>query len=97
MCFKRGPACRCGRAAQVSKKGSKNVVREQPLPPQIPETLAEIERAIMLLGSRWRCELTNKARNELEGLIGRYPSVKEAALWKSALKGLREDMLELGD
>ena len=67
------------------------------MPPQIPEALAELERAIVLLGSRVSYELKNKSRRELELLIGRYPSPAEAAVWKSALKGLREEMLEMGD
>jgi len=65
------------------------------LPPRIPEDLKDLERAVLLLGNRWRTDLNPKARRELEDLVGRYPSKAQAALWKSALRALREEMTEL--
>lgn len=67
------------------------------LPPRIPEELKDLERAVLLLGNRWRTDLNPKARKELEALVGRYPSKEQAAAWKTALRGLREEMTELGD
>ena len=58
----------------------------------LPLPLAE-----MLLGNRWRSELNNKARKELEALVGCYPTANQASAWKSALKSLRQEMVELGD
>jgi hypothetical protein len=67
------------------------------LPPRIPEAIKDLERAVLLLGNRWRTDLNPKARKELETLVGKYPSKAQAALWKSALRALREEMVELGD
>lgn len=95
VCFKRGSLCRCDRGRVVQVQVSRKVVRPRMLPPRIPDELVALERARTLLGNRVMYELTDKRRKELEALVGCYPSVKEAALWKSALKGLREEMLEL--
>ena len=56
------------------------------LPPRLPKTEAELKRAIILLGNRKQVELKAGARQQLEGLIGVYPSVKEATLWKRVLR-----------
>ncbi len=70
---------------------------DEDLPPRIPEQRKDIERAMLLLGNRWRTDLNPKARKELEALVGRYPSRAQAAAWKTALRGLREEMVALDD
>ena len=57
-----------------------------PLPPQIPQSSKDVERAICLLGSRTKVELSGKPAQELVALIGRYPNPQEAAAWKHHLK-----------
>ncbi len=57
-----------------------------PLPPQIPQSEKKLERAICLLGSRTKVELSSKSAQELVALMGRYPNPQEAALWKQYLK-----------
>jgi hypothetical protein len=57
-----------------------------PLPPRLPQNSQELDRTIMLLGNRKQVELNNYARRELENLIGVYPTVREATLWKRVLR-----------
>lgn len=64
-------------------------------PPRVPEALAELDRAIMLLGSRQTQDLRPKARTELELLVGAYPSTRQATAWKRLLKVEREERAEL--
>ena len=61
------------------------------VPPKTPESLAELERAIILLGSRAKGPLTKPRRKELIGLVGAYPDAAVASVWKASLKPLRED------
>ena len=56
------------------------------LPPRLPQTTQELNRCIILLGNRKQVELKTHARRELESLIGVYPTVSEAALWKRVLR-----------
>ena len=56
------------------------------LPPQIPQSEEKLERAICLLGSRTKVELSSKSALELVTLMGRYPNPQEAAFWKQYLK-----------
>ncbi len=58
------------------------------LPPVIPGTAEGLQRAIVLLGSRAKGELTNKPKSELMELIGTYPNPEQAVVWKSQLKQL---------
>ena len=44
----------------------------------------------MLLGSRMKGDLRHKHHLELARLFGRYPDAETAAVWKSALKKLRQ-------
>jgi hypothetical protein len=57
-----------------------------PLLPQIPESEAKLERAICLLGSRTKVELSSKPAQELVALVGRYPNPQEAVVWKQTLR-----------
>lgn len=56
------------------------------LPPRLPQNEGELKRAIILLGNRKQVELKTDARRQLESLIGFYPTIKEAALWKRVLR-----------
>jgi hypothetical protein len=60
--------------------------RSQPntitLPPRLPKSDEELERAITLLGNRKQAELNPTAQTELRELLGVYPTAKEASLWK---------------
>jgi hypothetical protein len=56
------------------------------LPPRLPQNEEELNRAIILLGNRKQVELKTDARRQLESLIGVYPTIKEAALWKRLLR-----------
>jgi hypothetical protein len=58
------------------------------MPPKLPGTQEALQRAILLLGNRTKSHLGNKPRQELESLIGAYPSAEQAALWKQNLKQL---------
>lgn len=57
-----------------------------PLPNKLPVDKEQLERTITLLGNRVKSELQTKARQELIELVGSYPSVEQASIWKSALK-----------
>jgi hypothetical protein len=57
-----------------------------PLPPRLPQSRDELDRSIMLLGNRKQADLNKRARRELERLLGAYPTVEEAALWKRMLR-----------
>ena len=61
------------------------------LPPKTPENLADLGRAIILLGSRAKGALTKPRRLELIKLVGTYPDAQAAAEWKASLKPLRHD------
>lgn len=61
------------------------------LPLKLPSTNESLQRLICLLGNRTKGELGAKARQELESLIGIYPTVEQATLWKHNLKQLVKD------
>ncbi len=65
-----------------------------PLPPRLPRNEAELKRSIILLGNRKQTELKASARRELESLIGVYPTVKEAALWKRVLRRACQEVIQ---
>lgn len=56
------------------------------LPPQIPGTMEDLQRVILLLGNCTKADLTTKTKRELIALIGTYPTSKQAAAWKQNLK-----------
>jgi len=56
------------------------------LPLRLPQSSEELERIITLLGNRKQSELNPPSRNELQKLLGVYPSVKEASFWKRVLR-----------
>ncbi len=60
--------------------------KKMQLPPQIPQFEEKLERAICLLGSRTKVELSSKSAQELVALMGCYPNPQEAAVWKQYLK-----------
>ena len=59
-------------------------------PPRVPQTAKELNRAILLLGFRSRCDLQPGARDELRALVGSYPQPETAAVWKATLKQIRK-------
>ena len=61
------------------------------LPPKVPETLAELDRAIQLLGQRSKHALKTKTELELADLIGWSPNQQQAQDWKKALKAFRDE------
>ena len=63
-----------------------NSVDPLSLPPRLPQNEEELKRAIILLGNRKQVELKTDARRQLESLIGVYPTIKEATLWKRVLR-----------
>ena len=58
----------------------------RPYPLRMPESKAELERLLCLLGNRAKAELNTKAHEELVALVGNYPSREEASIWKQYLK-----------
>jgi len=66
--------------------GKQNNVNLPSLPPRLPQNEAELKRTIILLGNRKQVELKTDARRQLESLIGVYPTIKEATLWKRVLR-----------
>jgi hypothetical protein len=62
-------------------------------PPRLPTELPDLDRAILLLGSRSKgLELTHARRAELVQLIGAYPAPEQAKVWKLELKELRSEV-----
>jgi hypothetical protein len=63
------------------------------LPPRVPIALPELDRLIMLLGSRSQgSDLTKRVRVEIVALCGTYPDPKTAARWKAELRQVRAEM-----
>ncbi len=71
-----------------SNQNKQPTVSSANLPPRLPNTLEALQRAILLLGNRTKSQLKDKSRQELEDLIGAYPTSDQAALWKQTLKQL---------
>ena len=67
-------------------KDKQNKSAEISLPPRMPQNRQELDRSIILLGNRKQNELSAEARRELESLLGVYPTIKEAAIWKRELR-----------
>jgi len=65
---------------------NQNNVNLRSLPPRLPQNEVELKRTIILLGNRKQVELKTDARRQLESLIGVYPTIKEATLWKRVLR-----------
>ena len=65
------------------------------LPPKVPEELAELDRALQLLGAVCQAgRIKDKHRRELETLLGGPVSQQLAAHWKKHLKEIRHDLAE---
>jgi len=63
------------------------------LPPRLPQNRQELDRALILLGCRKQAELSARTRCELAELIGVYPTIEEAALWKRVLRRACQDVI----
>lgn len=69
-------------------------VNSTDLPPRVPTELPEMDRLIMLLGSRSTgTDLRHGVRAELVALCGTYPDRTTAARWKRYLRELRAEMI----
>lgn len=64
------------------------------LPPRLPHSADELERVITLLGNRKQAELNARARTKLVELLGVYPTVAEASLWKRVLRRVCQGQIE---
>ena len=64
------------------------------LPPKVPVELAELDRAIQLLGSFSQVgnRLRPKHLLELASLLGCSPNQQQATHWKSQLKEIRREV-----
>jgi hypothetical protein len=63
------------------------------LPPRVPSELPEMDRLVMLLGSRSKCvEMSARVRDELIALCGTYPDPLTAARWKTHLREIRAEL-----
>ncbi len=63
------------------------------LPPRVPPELPEMDRLVMLLGSRSKCvDLSERVRAELIALCGVYPDPSTAARWKKNLREIRAEL-----
>lgn len=82
---------KAGRSASVPTMAKPVVQDDDNLPPRVPTTLSELQRAITLLGSRQTLDLKRRPRAELIELLGEYPDQRTAAEWKRFLKRLRKD------
>lgn len=56
------------------------------LPPRLPKDEQELDRTIILLGNRKQTELNPRAQRELASLIGVYPTIAEATVWKRVMR-----------
>ena len=61
-------------------------------PPKVPTHPEKLNRAVCLLGNRLSADLKDKARAELIRLIGVYPTLEQAGLWKHTLRQRMKDM-----
>jgi hypothetical protein len=81
----------------ASWKRTLKALSEQPdLTPELPEVTpnsrSQLQRAIMLLGTRAKgLELNESTRQELIALVGAYPEPTTAASWKRELKAIQDD------
>lgn len=75
-------------------KKSQQAPMAWPMPEKMPQTLQDLDRAIVLLGSLPKVELRSRARQELVSLLGCLPTPPMAAVWKLALKRRRKALAE---
>ena len=79
----------------TTTKSLKSSPKIRPYPPRVPESKTELERVICLLGNRTKAELNKKAHEELVALLGTYPTLKEAVVWKIYVKGVLKQKLQV--
>ena len=73
------------------------MARERPLPPRVPDEVAEIESVMALLGAYIQVggKLRKSKLEQLKEALGALPGIEDAKRWKSGLKELRADLAEL--
>lgn len=79
----------------MKQPASRSPLTSHPL--KLPTDAARLQRAITLLGSRAKSELAPKARQELEQLLGTYPSAQQAAVWKQTLRQIQKKQHSSGE
>ena len=66
------------------------------IPPRVPEEIPLLNEAVMLLGDFVRTGLRHSRLQRIAALVGDVPrDAKEAAAWKTNLKGLRKELTAL--
>jgi len=64
------------------------------LPPRVPPELPEMDRLVMLLGSRSQgVSMSQRVRAEPTALCGAYPDPSTAARWKKHLREIRAELV----
>jgi hypothetical protein len=66
----------------------------------VPETLPEVDEALMLLGNFIQClqaggKFRESVRQRVQELVGGVPALATAKAWKTGLKELRAELAEL--
>jgi hypothetical protein len=87
-------------ARRPTPKTTVPAASERLLPPKVPDTLPEVDEAMMLLGNYVQSvqaggKFRESLRARLQALIGAVPSLPDAKAWKSGLKELRGELAAL--
>jgi hypothetical protein len=66
------------------------------VPPKVPESEADLNRAVHLLNLRMQSMLGKTERAEIKKLVGIYPTPAQATAWKQAFKRKIAHLVVLG-
>jgi hypothetical protein len=66
------------------------------IPPKVPESEADLNRVVQLLGLRMQSCLNKDQRTEIKELVGSYPTPAQAVVWKQAIKRQMSHMVVVG-
>lgn len=83
------------RIYQLQVQGVRPGAVTREFPPKVPTSFNGLARAVCLLGNRMAADLGEKPRKELTRLIGIYPDLEQASLWKRSLGQKLKQMKEL--
>lgn len=64
----------------------KEDVRMSDVPAKIPESEADLQRAVQLLNLRMKSNLSKGEQSEFKQLVGVFPTPAQAIAWKQAFK-----------
>ena len=84
---------KCGGESTTARKDATQMPN---IPPRVPETEADLNRAIQLLDLRTRATLDKGDSAEIKELIGIYPTPAQACAWKQAMKRKMLHFMVLG-